>query len=91
MIHPLVWWGFNQVFRFILKFPTAVDDRGFIVVVYDNPYLALIIASLGTGITLFLSHLSYQFIEMKFNSFKIRFSLYDIRSFQSKTKKTSIE
>ena len=70
MIHGMVWWTYNQLFRFVFKTPVHKSSDGSITPYIENPYLSDLIMFSGILLIIFLAHLSFRFVEMRFN--KIR-------------------
>lgn len=47
MIHAFVWWVLSVILRFVLTFPTVVNDSGHTEIVIENSYLSDLILMLG--------------------------------------------
>jgi peptidoglycan/LPS O-acetylase OafA/YrhL len=70
MIHAMVWWIYNQLLRFVFKTPTHNRSDGSIIPYIENSYLSDLIMISGLLLIIFLSHLSYRFIETRFNQIR---------------------
>jgi len=75
MIHPLVWWVFTQVMRFVFKVPTSTDAEGNALITLDNMVLETGIVVFGLILIIFLAHLSYKFIELRLNGYRDKFTI----------------
>jgi len=71
MIHGMVWWIFNQSLKFLFKTPTQVID-GSIMPYIENPYLSDLITITGLMLIILLAHMSYRFVELRFNKIRGR-------------------
>lgn len=65
MIHAAVWWVINQFFRFVVKVDTKINQMGDVVIVFENVMHSSFVSFAGLIIIIFLSHLSYKFVESK--------------------------
>ena len=70
MIHAAVWWLYAQFLRFIMNLPTKTDSEGRTYTVIENIYIADLVTLSGVIIIVILAHLSYLFVETKFNNLK---------------------
>lgn len=73
MIHAAVWAVYLRLMRFIYKFPFEISSEGGFKIFVNNVYLADLILISGLIAIIILSHLSYQYLEKRFN--KLRHSL----------------
>ena len=67
MIHVAVWWVFVQFFRFVVGLPTELDTAGNVNIVFENIYFNDLVLLSGIILIIILAHLSYVFVETKFN------------------------
>lgn len=67
MIHSAVWWTFRQVLRFAFQLPAEIDAEGKNTIDFGNVYLADMAVVLGVIIIVLSAHLSYKFIETRYN------------------------
>ena len=72
MIHAVVWYFMSQFLRFVIKVPTRITSEGYLIYI-DNSFVASIIVLLGMIIIILLSHLSYKYIETRFNNYRKKF------------------
>ena len=70
MIHGFVWWFMRQSLKFIFHFPVSEDSRGFTQLVIQNQILSTSLLILGLVLIIYLSHLSYQFLEKPINRYR---------------------
>jgi peptidoglycan/LPS O-acetylase OafA/YrhL len=66
MIHSIVWWFFNQFFRFILNFNITLNESGNSVLVVPNKFIGDLILFTGIILIILLSYLSFRFLESRF-------------------------
>ena len=66
MIHSLIWLVYREFFRFVGDVPTSYAE-GTINIAFDNIYFADLVILSGIIIIVMLAHLSYVFVETKFN------------------------
>ena len=65
MIHMFVWSIISDVFRFLLRFPTAITD-GESVPIFPSPYFADLVLIGGLFVTIILASISFKYIETRF-------------------------
>jgi len=73
MIHAAVWWVFVQLSKFLFDAQTLPLPGGNAKIILDDPIVASVMTIVGVIIILLLSHLSYVFVEMRFNKFRTKF------------------
>ena len=74
MIHPIVWWFLGQISRLLFDYPIVVG-KGSLVGVPTNIMLETLVVFVGLMITLCLSKLSFDFIEIRASNLRHRFLL----------------
>jgi peptidoglycan/LPS O-acetylase OafA/YrhL len=67
MVHAAIWYVLRQTLRFGFQLPVETDSEGKVSVVFGNIYLADIVVIIGVALIVLTAHLSYRFIETKFN------------------------
>lgn len=72
MIHAAVWWVFSQVLRFVFKFKSTSSGAAAGDIHVPNIFLADLISIFGLLIVLGLAHLSYKYIETRFNKLRAK-------------------
>ncbi len=70
MLHGIVWWIMRQILKFGFNFPVSQDERGFNQVVIESELLGTSFLIIGLIIIIYLSHLSYKFLEKPINRFR---------------------
>lgn len=70
MLHGIIWWVMRQILKFGFNFPVSQNKRGFTQVVVENELLATFILTMGLILIIYLSHLSYKFLEKPMNRFR---------------------
>jgi len=72
MIHAAVWYVINQLLRFVVAVPTKITGEGTVIFIESRLASSLIII-LGMMLIILLAHLSYKYIETRFNSYRKEF------------------
>ncbi len=72
MLFSVVWWIYFQTLRFVFNIPTKIVN-GSIIPDIQNHFVSDFLMLSGLVLIIFLAHLSYHFVEMRFN--KIRHSI----------------
>jgi len=67
MIHDLTWYVYTQVLRFVFKFPSVSDSQGKVSIDIENVFVADLVTVLGIITVIILAHLSYKYVETRFN------------------------
>jgi len=67
MIHSLIWWIIGNVLRFVFNIPSEIDAEGTTSLAINNMFIADVIMVFGLGIIIVLAHLSYKYVETRFN------------------------
>mgnify|MGYP000215081093 CR=1 FL=1 len=67
MIHAAIWWVYRQFFKFVVDLPTELNNSGYEEIVFENIYFADLVLLSGIILIIILAHLSYVFVETKFN------------------------
>jgi peptidoglycan/LPS O-acetylase OafA/YrhL len=67
MIHAAIWWVYRQLFKFVVDLPTELNSDGYEEIVFENIYFADLVLLSGIILIIILAHLSYVFVETKFN------------------------
>jgi peptidoglycan/LPS O-acetylase OafA/YrhL len=69
MVHYGVWWIYQQSLRFIFNFETEVSVNGGLIIKI-NPFESTLMVVSGIVLVIFLSWLSYKYIEVPFNNLR---------------------
>tara|TARA_B110000003_G_scaffold120964_1_gene123387 strand:+ start:1064 stop:2191 length:1128 start_codon:yes stop_codon:yes gene_type:complete len=70
MIHGFVWWVMRQSLKYVFNFPVLQDSRGFYQVDIKDEMLSSLILIIGLFLIIFLSHISFKFLEKPINKFR---------------------
>ncbi len=70
MIHGFIWWAMRQSLKYIFDFPIVQDSRGFSQVVIQDEMLSSLILIIGLFLIIFLSHVSFKFLEKPINQYR---------------------
>jgi peptidoglycan/LPS O-acetylase OafA/YrhL len=65
LVHASVWWATNQMLRYVFRAPTFLTDAG-LAKIRLSPAWAIVSVLGGLGITILLSHCTFQWIEDRF-------------------------
>ena len=70
MIHGLIWWAMRQSLKYVFEFPIFQDSRGFNQVFIEDEILSSLILIIGLLLIIYLSHISFKFLEKPINRFR---------------------
>jgi len=66
MIHFFIWWCIRQFLILFLNVEDYLDENGMTYIDFENKYFADFLSLGGIAIIIFMSHLSYKYIEKRF-------------------------